>query len=42
MEKADGGNGVKAVLEGCEGGRLGQEHEQSVQTFVEVGIAFWF
>ena len=30
MEEADGGNGIQAILEGCEGGRLGKKHEKSI------------
>ena len=42
VEITDGTDAVKAVLEGCEGGGLRQEHEEAVKAFVEVGVAFWF
>lgn len=33
---------VKSVFQSCEGGALGQEHEEAVKAFIEVGVAFWF
>ena len=41
VEIADYADGVEAVLEGCKGGRLWEEHEEAVETFVQVWISFW-
>lgn len=42
VEEADVADAVEAVLEGGEGGALGEEHEDSVETFVEEGVLFGF
>lgn len=42
MEKTDVANAVEAVFERCKGGALREEHKDAVETFVEVGVAFWF
>jgi hypothetical protein len=42
VEEADVADTVEAIFEGCEGGALGKEHEDPVETFVEVGIFFGF
>lgn len=42
VEVADCRDAVEAVLEGCEGGGLWEEHEEAVEAFVEVGIALGF
>jgi hypothetical protein len=40
VQVADGRNAVESVLERGKGGRLGEEHEQPIETFVEVGVFF--
>lgn len=42
MQKSDVADAVEAVFQGGEGGALGEEHEDTVETFVEVGVSFWF
>jgi hypothetical protein len=42
VEEANVADTVQAVFEGCEGGALGEEHEDAVETFVEIGIFFGF
>lgn len=42
MDEADAADAVEAVLERREGGALGEEHEDAVEAFVEVGVSFWF
>lgn len=42
MEKADVADAVEAVFQGGEGGALGEEHEDAVEAFVEVGVFFGF
>jgi hypothetical protein len=40
VEEANVADAVQAVLEGGEGGALGEEHEDAVETFVEEGVFF--
>lgn len=42
MEVADCRDGLEAVFKGGEGGGLGEEHEDAVEGFVEVGVECWF
>lgn len=42
MEKTDVADAVQSVLEGGEGGALGEEHEDTVEAFVQVGVSFGF
>lgn len=42
VDEADTADAVEAVFESCEGGALGEEHEDAVEAFVEVGVSFWF
>lgn len=40
MEETDVADAVEAILECGEGGALGEEHEDTVEAFVEVGVFF--
>jgi hypothetical protein len=40
MEDANVADTVQAVLESGEGGALGEEHENAIETFVEKGVFF--
>jgi hypothetical protein len=42
MQVADGSDTIESVLERGEGRRLGEEHEQPVETLVEVRVSFGF
>jgi hypothetical protein len=42
VEEANVVDTVQAVFECCEGGALGEEHEDAVETFVEIGVFFGF
>jgi hypothetical protein len=42
MEISDGAYAIKPIAEGCKGGGLWEEHEQSIQTFEKIRILFWF
>jgi hypothetical protein len=42
MQVADGGDTIESILERGKGGRLREEHEQPVETLVEVRVSFWF
>jgi hypothetical protein len=42
VKVADGADAVEAVFEGCKGGGLGEEHEETVEAFVEMGIFLGF
>jgi hypothetical protein len=40
VEVANCAYGVEAIFEGCKGGGLWEEHEKTVEAFVEVREAF--
>jgi len=42
VEKADVADTVQSILECGEGGALRKEHEDAVETFVEIRVLFWF
>jgi hypothetical protein len=41
MQVADGADAVESVLERCKGGGLREEHQETVEAFVEVGELLW-
>jgi hypothetical protein len=42
MEETDVADTVQPVFKGGKGGTLGEEHEDAVEAFVQVGIFFGF
>lgn len=42
VDEANAADAVEAVFKRCEGGALREEHEDSVEAFVEVRVSFWF
>ena len=42
MEEANVADTVQAVFEGSKGGTLREKHEDTVETFIQVGVFFRF
>jgi hypothetical protein len=40
MEESNVADAIQAILEGSKGGALGEEHEDSIKTFVQVWVFF--